>query len=63
MMGMGMGAFDIYRDLLRAGFISHGGQREGTGYLRLLSNAFWMAFSLRADRLALNRQHCNNQKC
>jgi hypothetical protein len=42
MMGMGMGAFDIYRDLLWAGFISHGGQREGTGYLRLLTNAFWM---------------------
>lgn len=45
-MGMGVGAFDIYRDLLGAGFISHGGQHEGTGYLCLLFNAFWMAFGL-----------------
>ena len=36
MIGMEMGAFDIYRDLLRAGLISHGGQRKGNRVFALI---------------------------
>lgn len=38
----GVHTFDIYRDLLWVSFICHGGQDEGTGYLRLLCKAFSM---------------------